>query len=75
MLESCISWPAEFATRYRGRGWWEGVTITQMVTRRAKRSSAKTTIVCAGQRQSYRDLVQTSDPHARRAGIEPPIAF
>ena len=74
MLEACVFWPAEFAARYRARGWWEGVTITQMLARSAERSAAKTALVCAGQRLSYRDLVQTSDRLACRfleAGIEP----
>ena len=74
MLESCVFWPAEFAARYRARGWWEGVTITQMLARSAQRSPGKTALVCAGQRLSYRDLVQTSDRLACRfleAGIEP----
>ena len=74
MLEGCVFWPAEFAARYRARGWWEGVTITQMLARSAERSPGKTALVCAGQRLSYRDLVQTSDRLACRfleAGIEP----
>ncbi len=74
MLEGCVFWPAEFAARYRARGWWEGVTITQMLARSAERSPGKTALVCAGQRLSYRDLVQISDRLACRfleAGIEP----
>jgi 2,3-dihydroxybenzoate-AMP ligase len=74
MLEGCAFWPAEFAARYRARGWWEGVTITQMLARSAERSPGKTALVFAGQRLSYRDLVQTSDRLACRfleAGIEP----
>jgi 2,3-dihydroxybenzoate-AMP ligase len=74
MLEDCVFWPAEFAARYRARGWWEGVTIAQMLARSAERSPGKTALVCAGQRLSYRDLVQTSDRLACRfleAGIEP----
>jgi len=74
MLEGCVFWPADFAARYRARGWWEGVTITQMLARSAERSPAKTALVCAGHRLSYRDLVQTSDRLACRfleAGIQP----
>ena len=74
MLEGCVFWPAEFAARYRARGWWEGITIAQMLARSAERSPAKTALVCAGQRLSYRDLVQTSDRLACRfleAGIQP----
>jgi 2,3-dihydroxybenzoate-AMP ligase len=73
MLEGCVFWPADFAARYRTRGWWEGVTITQMLARSAERNPAKTALVCADQRLSYRDLVQTSDRLACRfleAGIQ-----
>ena len=31
MLEGCQFWPADLAARYRARGWWEGVTIAQML--------------------------------------------
>ena len=72
MLEGCVFWPAERAARYRARGWWEGITIAQMLARSAERIPEKTALVCAGQRLSYRDIVQTSDRLACRfleAGI------
>ena len=74
MLEGCVFWPAEQAARYRARGWWEGITIAQMLARSAERTPQKTALVCAGQRLSYRDIVQTSDRLACRfleAGIAP----
>ena len=74
MLEGCVFWPAERAARYRARGWWDGITIAQMLARSAERIPEKTALVCAGQRLSYRDIVQTSDRLAYRfleAGIAP----
>nr|MDP2190104.1 AMP-binding protein [Rhodoferax sp.] len=74
MLEGCVPWPADQAARYRARGWWEGITIAQMLARSAGRHPEKTALVCADQRLSYRDLVETSDRLACRfieAGIEP----
>ena len=74
MLEGCVFWPAGFAERYRARGWWEGVTIAQMLARSAARNPGKTALASAGQRLSYHDLVQTSDRLACRfleAGIRP----
>ena len=74
MLEGCVFWPAGLAARYRARGWWEGVTIGQMLARSAARSPEKTALVCGEQRLSYRDLVETSDRLACRflaAGIGP----
>jgi len=72
MLEGCVPWPAEQAARYRARGWWEGITIAQMLARRADLHPEKTALVCAEQRLSYRNLVETSDRLACRflqAGI------
>ena len=66
MLEGCVPWPAEFAARYRARGWWEGITIAQMLARRAARHPEKTALVYADQRLSYRELVETSDRLACR---------
>lgn len=74
MLEGCVPWPADKAAHYRARNWWEGITIAQMLARSAGRQPEKTAIVCADQRLSYRDLVETSDRLACRfleSGIEP----
>ncbi|OFZ97274.1 MAG: 2,3-dihydroxybenzoate-AMP ligase [Betaproteobacteria bacterium RIFCSPLOWO2_02_FULL_62_17] len=74
MLEGCMPWPADQAARYRARGWWEGITIAEMLSRSAARHPEKTALVCAKQRLSYRDLVETSDRLACRfldAGIKP----
>lgn len=74
MLDGCIPWPADLAARYRERGWWEGISIPEMLARSAARHPDKTALVCGDIRLSYRDLVETSDRLACRfleAGIEP----
>lgn len=74
MLDGCVPWPADLAARYRARGWWEGITVAGMLARSAARRPQKTALVCAGQRLSYRELVETSDRLACRfleAGIAP----
>lgn len=74
MLEGCLPWPADLAERYRARGWWEGITIPEMLARSAARHPEKTALVSGDLRLSYRDLVETSDRLACRfieAGIEP----
>jgi 2,3-dihydroxybenzoate-AMP ligase len=74
MLEGCVPWPADLAARYRARGWWEGITIAEMLARSAGRHPEKTALVCAEECLSYRDLVETSDRLACRfldAGIKP----
>lgn len=73
MLEGCVPWPADLATRYRARGWWEGITIPEMLARSAARAPEKTALVCGDVRLSYRSLVETSDRLACRfleAGIK-----
>ena len=74
MLEGCVPWPADLAQRYRSCGWWEGLTIPEMLARSAARHQEKTALVSGDLRLSYRDLVETSDRLACRfieAGIEP----
>ena len=60
MLEGCVPWPAEVAARYRQRGWWEGITIPQLLERSAARHPHKTALVCGDLRLSYADLVSGS---------------
>ncbi|MDA8257670.1 MAG: AMP-binding protein [Betaproteobacteria bacterium] len=57
MLEGCVPWPADVAARYRQRGWWEGITIPQLLERSAARHPQKTALVCGELRISYGDLV------------------
>lgn len=73
MLEGCVPWPADLAQGYRASGWWEGITIAEMLARSAARHPDKTALVCAGQRLSYGELVEISDRLACRfieAGIK-----
>jgi 2,3-dihydroxybenzoate-AMP ligase len=74
MLKGCVPWPADLAEAYRSRGWWEGVTIPQMLARSAARHPQKTALVSGELRLSYADLVEVSDRLACRfidAGIRP----
>jgi 2,3-dihydroxybenzoate-AMP ligase len=60
MLEGCVPWPADAAARYRQRGWWEGITIPQLLERSAARHPEKTALVSGDLRLSYADLVAGS---------------
>ncbi|MFA4970246.1 MAG: AMP-binding protein, partial [Sulfuritalea sp.] len=74
MLEGCVPRPADLAARYRARGWWEGITIPEMLARSASRHPEKTALVSGDLRLSYRDLVEISNRLACRfieAGIQP----
>ncbi len=57
MLEGCVPWPADVAARYRRQGWWEGITIPQLLERSAARHPQKTALVCGELRISYDELV------------------
>jgi 2,3-dihydroxybenzoate-AMP ligase len=74
MLEGCVPWPADLARLYRARGWWEGVTIPEMLARSAARHPEKTALVAGDLRLGYRDLIEISDRLACgfiAAGIRP----
>ena len=74
MLEGCVPWPALMAEQYRRRGWWEGITIPELLERRAARHPDKTALVSGEQRLSYADLVASHRRLACRflaAGVKP----
>ena len=65
-------WPEEFACRYREKGYWQDLPLTDILTRHAASDSIA---VIDGERQlSYRELNQAADNLAcslRRQGIKP----
>ncbi len=65
-------WPEEFARRYREKGYWQDLPLTDILTRHAASDSIA---VIDGERQlSYRELNQVADNLAcslRRQGIKP----
>lgn len=64
-------WPEEFARRYREKGYWQDLPLTDILTRHAASDSIA---VIDGERQlSYRELNQAADNLAcslRRQGIK-----
>ncbi|RTL54202.1 MAG: (2,3-dihydroxybenzoyl)adenylate synthase [Rhodocyclaceae bacterium] len=56
MLEGCKFWPEEYARRYREAGYWEGLTLWDMMARTVARLPDKTALVAGEVRQTYRDL-------------------
>jgi 2,3-dihydroxybenzoate-AMP ligase len=74
MLEGCTPWPAEFAQRYRERGLWQGITLTEMLARAIRRAPGKAALVCGAERITYETLGQAIDRLACgfvEAGIRP----
>ena len=44
MLAGCVPWPEEFARRYRGRGYWAGISLFEMLRLSAMRKPDKTAL-------------------------------
>ncbi|HED3136964.1 (2,3-dihydroxybenzoyl)adenylate synthase EntE [Citrobacter farmeri] len=65
-------WPDEFARRYREKGYWQDLPLTDILVRHAENDH---TAVIEGERQlSYRELNQAADNLActlRRQGLKP----
>lgn len=56
MLAGCTPWPAEFAQRYRARGWWLGITLWDMVAATIRRVPTHLALVAGDARYAYADL-------------------
>src|ERR1700686_4122612 len=61
MLEGCTPWPADVARRYRELGYWQGITLTDMLARAIRLAPAKTALVCGHERISFEALGETVD--------------
>jgi len=61
VLAGCTPWPTELAERYRRQGYWEDITLGEMVHRSARENATKTALIFGDRRISYRELVETSD--------------
>ena len=74
MLEGCVPWPAPTAAQYRACGWWEGITIPELLERSTARHPQKTALVSGDLRLSYAELAAGYRRLACRfleAGIKP----
>ena len=74
MLAGCTPWPQDVAKRYRDLGYWQGITLTDLLARAIRRAPDKTALVHGGERISYRALGETVDRLACGfidAGIRP----
>jgi 2,3-dihydroxybenzoate-AMP ligase len=60
MLEGFVGWPEERARRYRDAGLWEGLTVSEMVARTARRDPRKVAVVYGERRITYEELVAQS---------------
>lgn len=79
MLEGCTPWPKEFADRYMAQGYWENVTLGDVLDRSAwhfpKREALVGTSPVSGEvRDTYTDLKRKVDRlalHLLRLGLKP----
>ncbi len=60
MLDGFVGWPEEAAQRYRDAGLWEGLTVSEMVARTARRQPGKLAVVCGERRITYEELITES---------------
>ncbi len=66
MLEGCVPWPPEFAAQYRQKGYWEDITLREMLDQSVRRHGDKTALVFQGRRISYLQLAADIDRLAVR---------
>jgi len=61
MLAGCTPWPEGVAKKYRDLGYWQGITLTDLLARATARTPDKTALVHGGERIAYRALGETVD--------------
>jgi 2,3-dihydroxybenzoate-AMP ligase len=74
MLEGCTPWPADLARAYRAQGYWQDITLWQMLERGISRWPHKTALVYGAQRLTYAELGARITQLAARfqdAGLKP----
>lgn len=79
MLKGCTPWPKEFAKRYIAQGYWENVTLGDVLDRSAwhfpKREALVGTSPVSGEvRDTYTDVKRKADRlalHLLRIGLKP----
>ena len=74
MLAGCTPWPQDVAQRYRDLGYWQGITLTDLLAQAIRRAPDKTALVHGSERIAYRALGEAVDRLACGfvdAGIRP----
>lgn len=61
MLEGCIEWPAEFAAMYREKGYWQDITLNQMLDQAVAQYGEDEAIIDGERRFTYRDIQENTD--------------
>ena len=74
MLEGCTAWPEEFARLYREKGYWQDITLWQMLARVIADAPDKVALVFRDTRMTYRELgerIGRSAAGLAAAGLRP----
>ena len=74
MLEGCTPWPPDVAQRYRALGYWQGITLSDLLSEATRRSPDKVALVHESSRISYRSLSESVERLAcgfMDAGLQP----
>lgn len=74
MLSGCTPWPPEFVERYVARGYWEGLTIGEMLERAVKAYGPNEAVIGGGERLTYAELgrrVERLSLHLLKLGLKP----
>src|SRR5512140_2737810 len=61
MLAGCVPWPEEVSRRYRELGYWEGISLVEMLRRSAAQRPDKIALVDGERRCSYAELIRESE--------------
>ncbi len=74
MLEGCTPWPDNFAREYRAQGYWQGISLWQMLAGTIRRLPDKTALVQGDRRVGYAELgsrITQLAAHLRGCGLRP----
>lgn len=66
MLAGCTPWPQALAARWRALGYWEDITLWEMLRQSAERLPSNIALIHGERRITYRELVDDSERLARR---------
>ncbi|MCF8989811.1 AMP-binding protein, partial [Pseudomonas carnis] len=61
MLDGCTDWPEDFIRRYREQGYWQGVSLGQLLREQAQRTPQREALVDGNRRWRYAELDQHAD--------------
>jgi 2,3-dihydroxybenzoate-AMP ligase len=74
MLAGCTPWPQEFSAAYRQKGYWEDITLREMLQRSVRSHGDKPALIFQDRTISYNELAADIDRLAirlRAAGLAP----